>query len=37
MSLVMGCLSFFTEGEIAAAPASNRCTVGSSNAAIEML
>ena len=36
MSLVMGCLSFFTKGEIAAAPASNRCTIGSSNAVIKM-
>jgi len=37
MSLVIGCLSFFTEGEIAAAPASNLYTVGSLNAVIEML
>ena len=36
MSLVMGYLSFFAKGEIAAAPASNWCTVGSLNAVIEM-
>ena len=37
MSLTMGCLFFFTEGEIVATPASNQCTVKSSNAAIEIL
>ena len=36
MSLVIGCLSFFTKGEIAAALASNWCTIGSLNAVIEM-
>ena len=37
MSLVIGCLSFFTKGEIAAALASNLCTVGSLNTVIKML
>jgi len=37
MSLVIGCLSFFTKGEIAAAPASNWCTIGSLNTVIKML
>ena len=36
MSLVMGCLSFFTKGEIVAALASNWYTIGSSNAVIKM-
>jgi len=37
MSLVMGCLSFFIKGEIAAALASNWYTIGSSNTVIKML
>jgi len=37
MSLVIGYLSFFTEGEIVAAPASSWCTIGSLNAVIKML
>jgi len=37
MSLVIGYLSFFAKGEIAAALASNRCTIGSLNAIIKML
>jgi len=36
MSLVIGCLSFFTKGEIAATLASNRCTIKSLNTAIKM-
>ena len=36
MSLVMGCLSFFTKGEIAAALVSNWCTIGSLNAIIKI-
>ena len=37
ISLVIGCLSFFTKGEIAAALASNLCTIGSLNTIIKML
>jgi len=37
MSLVMGCLSFFTKGEIMAALVSNWCTIGSLNAIIKIL
>jgi len=37
MSLVIGYLSFFTKGEIAATLASNWCTIGSLNAVIKML
>jgi hypothetical protein len=37
ISLVIGCLSFFTKGEIAAALVSNRCTIGSLNAVIKIL
>jgi len=37
ISLVMGYLSFFTKGEIAAALVSNWYTIGSLNAVIKML
>jgi len=37
ISLVMGCLSFFTKGEIAATPASNWCTIESLNTVIKIL
>jgi hypothetical protein len=37
MSLVIGCLSFFTKGEIAATLVSNWCTIGSLNAVIKIL
>jgi len=37
ISLVIGCLSFFTKGEIVAALVSNQCTIGSLNAVIKML
>jgi len=36
MSLVIGYLSFFTKGEIAATLVSNRYTIGSLNAIIKM-
>jgi len=37
ISLVIGCLSFFTKGEIAATLVSNWCTIEFSNAVIKML
>jgi hypothetical protein len=36
MSLVIGCLSFFTKGEIVATLASNWCTIGSLNTIIKI-
>jgi len=36
MSLVIGCLSFFTKGEIVATLVSNWYTIGSLNAIIKM-
>jgi hypothetical protein len=37
MSLVMGCLSFFTKGEIVVTLVSNWYTIGSLNAVIKIL
>jgi len=37
ISLVIGYLSFFAKGEIAAALASNWCTIGSLNTVIKIL